>query len=321
MAKASDIARSRVTAADSNKWLAGIAGLIGAMVCAFAAVIFAPAQWGFFPLLGVGVAAVAVPAAIALRAMGGSSAEFKAAWLALLAAAVLLWVAAGGWLKRTAGMEMALREIAESERAADRRLAAMDRGARREAEPLPEALDSRNAFAMAAYRFRQFDARRVEHHRRYLVATDGTDWEAMSDPWKTGPAGEHKAKEARFQRAFDALDAWYAAELDSQRALRTDLAALGLPASSAQWFERRLGGIEQETQWLGYSERLLLERALRTTTVLDTVHWSREGEAIRFRARDDSIAYSEANALLQQAILNRASVRRQSRDTVAAAHR
>jgi len=311
MAKASEIARSRVTAADSNKWLAGIVGFIGAMTCAFVAVIFAPAQWGFLVLLGVGVAAVALPSAIALWAMRGASAEFKTGWLALLAVALLAWVAGGGWLKRTTGMETALRQIAASERDANARMAAMDGGERPVADPAPVAPERGNAFAMAAFRFRQYEWRRVEHYRRYLAALDGTDWDAMSDPWRTGPASDHQAKEARFQAGFDALDTWYAAEVDNLKTLRTDLAALGLPAPLAQRFERKAAGDEHDLRVLGYSERRLLDRARQVTTVLDTVRWSRDTQAIRFRERADAQAYDAADPLLRQAAENRRFVRYQ----------
>jgi len=311
MPKASEIARSRVTAADWSKWLAGILGFLGAMLCACVAVILAPVHWGFFTLLAVGVAAVVLPMAIALRAMRSGSAEFKTAWLALLAVALLAWVAVGGWIKRTVGMEMALREVVASDRAANLRMWAMDKGDRPAAARPPEAVDSRNAFAIAGNRFRQFDARRVEHYRRYLQALDDVDWEAMSDPWTTGPASEHKAKEARFQAGFDALDAWYAAEVDSLKTLRADLAALALPAAQAQQFEGRVARLERQLRTQGYSERLLLDRAHQVAITLDTVRWSHDADAIRFRSREDSLAYGEAQTLLDRAINNREYVRRQ----------
>jgi len=311
MPKASEIARSRVTAADWRKWLAGILGVIAAMTCAFAAVIFAPVQWGFFALLGIAIAAAIVPVAIALHAMRDGSAEFKTAWLALLAVALLAWVAVGGWVKRTTGMEMALREVVASERAANLRMWAMDKGDRPAAARPPEAVDSRNAFAIAGNRFRQFDARRVEHYRRYLQALDEVDWEAMSTPWTTGPAGGREAKEARFQAGFDALDAWYAAEAASLKTLRSELAALALPAAQAQQFEGRAARLERELWTQAYSERLLLDRAHQVAITLDTVRWSLDGDAVRFRSREDSLAYGEAQTLLDRAIAHRASVRRQ----------
>ena len=50
------------------QWLVAIAGFLGAMICAFVAVIFAPVRPDFFPLLGAGLAAVALPAVMPMPA-------------------------------------------------------------------------------------------------------------------------------------------------------------------------------------------------------------------------------------------------------------
>lgn len=317
MPKASEIARARTTAADSNKWLAAIVGLVGAMFCAIVAVVAMPATWGFFALLGVGVASVVVPSAIALRAMRGSSAEFKAAWIAVLAAMLALWVAGGGWLKRTAGVETALREIEAAERDADREKADLDAGRRPHARPRPEAIDSRNGFAHALSAFRQHDWRSVENYRRYTTALDAVDWTSMSDPAKTGPATQHAAKDARYVAGLAAVDAWYAAERDSLKTLRADIAALALPDPLGAHLTRRLDAMDYATRVQAYSESQLLERARQATAVLDAGPWSREAGKLRFADFDNEIAYYKASFELKRAIDNRASVRRQLHGTAA----
>lgn len=311
MPKASEIARARAHAKDANQWLAAIVGVVGAMFCAIVAVILVPATWGFFALLGVAVAAAAIPCAIALWSMDRSSAEFRTAWMAALAAMLLLWVAVGGWLKRTTGTDMALREIEAGDRAADLWKAELDAGRRPPARPRPGPSDSRNGFAQAAAAFRRHDWRSVEHYRRYMAALDGVDWQAMSDPWKTGPASQHAAKEARYAAGLAAVDAWYAAERESVKTLRAEIAALKLPDPLATRLARRFDSLDYTAQVLAYSENLLLERARQVTAVLDAGDWSRDADAIRFRGRDDANAYARADQLLLRAIENRKSVRQQ----------
>lgn len=317
MPKASEIARARTHAKDADQWLAAIAGLVGAMFCAVVALILAPVTWGFFASLGVAVAAVAIPCAIALRSMDRSSAEFRTVWMAVLAVMLVLWVAVGGWLKRTTGTDMALREIEAEDRAADLWKAELDAGRRPPARPRPEPTDSRNGFAQAAAAFRRHDWRSVENYRRCMAALDGVDWQAMSDPWKTGPASTHAEKEARYGAGIAAVDAWHAAERDSVKTLRAEIAALKLPDPLATRLARRFERLDDTAQVLAYSENLLLERARQVTAVLDAGDWSRDADAIRFRGRDDATAYARANDLLMRAIRNRKSVRQQLHGTAA----
>jgi hypothetical protein len=98
---------------------------------------------------------------------------------------------------------------------------------------------------------------------------------------------------------------------ESLKTLRADLAALALPAAQAQQFEGRVARLEHQLRTQGYSERLLLDRAHQMAITLDTVRWSHDTDAVRFRSREDSLAYGEAQTLLQRAINNREYVRRQ----------
>ena len=103
MAKASEIARKRITKADSTKWLAAVIGFVVATGCAFAATM-AMSAVGFWSLLATAIAAVALPSMVVMYAMRDNSAEFKGAWLLLLAVVILAWSSLAVGLKRVQGI-------------------------------------------------------------------------------------------------------------------------------------------------------------------------------------------------------------------------
>ncbi len=305
MPKASEIARSRTTAVDSMKWLAAIVGFLGAMVCAFAAVIFAPVRPDFVPLLGVGLAAVVLPAAIALFTMRGSSAEFKTAWLAALMVALLAWVAGGGWLKRSQGTALVLRESDAAAVVAERRMAALDAGRGIDLPAPPEAQDTANPFLLSSHRFQRHHWRRVENYRRYHAAQAAAGWARLIDPELLRDPKQRAVAQVRFDAGNRALDDWYALETENLRTLRADLAGLSLPEALAAQLERRVASMEYTNKVLAYSEELVLQRTLGVAKALDEHRWVREDDDLRFFTDDGTYAYAEARDLLDRAVANR----------------
>ena len=305
MPKASEIARSRRTARDSMQWLAAIAGFLGTMVCAFVAVIFAPVRPDFFPLLGVAVAAVVVPAAIALYAMRESSAEFKGAWIALLAIVLLAWVAGGGWIKRTTGTAGAVARIDAATQTAREAKEAMDEG--RTPKPMASlpAPDSGNPLVQVSHRFEAFHARSVQHYREYLKALDASEWSLLLDPDMPRSDVERKRDDARFEAGVRAIDAWYAAETADIRRLRNEVAPLGLSAELRAQVDRRLRSLEVSASALGYSEKLLLYRARDVARALDENPWRRVGTIRMFEDQRGAGAHADARALYDRAVANR----------------
>lgn len=305
MPKASEIARSRTTAADSMKWLAAIVGFLGAMACAFAAVIFAPVRADFLPLLGVGLAAVVVPAAISLFAMRGSTAEFKTAWMAALVVALLAWVAGGGWLKRTQGTALALREIDAAAGDAQQRKAALDAGRESAKTPPPDAPDTRNPFLLSSHAFRSHFWRSLENYRRYRRAQAGADWMRTTDPQAMRDPKLHASIRARFDAGNAALDAWYVQETANLKILREEIGGIAVPDTLSQQLEVRVKSLDNARNVLAYSEELALQRAHGVARALKTHRWRSVGDDIAFETDDGTYAYAEARDLLDRAIANR----------------
>ena len=103
---------------------------------------------------------------------------------------------------------------------------------------------------------------------------------------------QHAAKDARYVAGLAAVDAWYAAERDSLKTLRADIAALALPDPLGAHLTRRLDAMDYATRVQAYSESQLLERARQATAVLDAGPWSREAGKLRFADFDNEIALS-----------------------------
>lgn len=287
------------------QWLVAITGFLGAMICAFVAVIFAPVRPDFFPLLGVGLAAVALPAAIALFAMRGSSAEFRTAWLAVLTVALVAWVAGGGWLKRTSGTTHALQRIDAVAENARQAKAALDEG--RAAKPMtsPAAPDSGNPLVQVSHRFEAFQARSVQNYRRYLDALDASNWSVLLDPPVMRSAEIRSRDEGYFKAGIEAVDAWYAAETADIGRLRGEVARLALSAELRAQIDLRLRGLEGAASALAYSEKLLLHRARNVARTLDEQEWRRHGDTRVFADQGGANAYAEARRLFDRATANR----------------
>lgn len=310
MAKASEIARRRPDRWSEQHWLAAILGLLATVGIGFAAVVFVRGGAGLLYHAGIALAAIVLPAAIALYAMRRSSGEFRAVWLGAVLAIVAVGAVGASVVKGRLGEALLLQDVLAAGSGSSRDVRALSEGRPAPDVSAPQAPDDRNPFVQAGYRFRLRGWQRTDDYRRYREALAATEWERMADPVALADPAERDAVEARFKRAVAAVDAWDAAErrsiADALRAVR----GLSLTARATRYAEATLEGQDRDRKYWVYAEKLVLYRARDIGTTLKAYRWRREGGQVVFARRDDAETYAAAVERLARARSGRADVER-----------
>lgn len=305
MAKASEIARRRVTKADSTKWLAGVIGFVVANACVFAATVFANGGVGFPYYFVVALLAAALPIIVTFRAMRANSAEFKVAWLACLMVGVVLWVWLIATIKYGQGISMFERSLAEAEAQSDRRVALLDTGRADDAAPLPEPRSSGNPIVASRDLLTRYLADRPIHWAAYRKTMPPQAWRALADAdARSGPVGR-EAIDAWFRTGNAAVDAWGAAESARLQTLRTALSAQSLPDDMQRRLLAQVDGYERRRTRVVYLEKLVVYRARDMARVLDRHRWRRAGQGLVFADSTGASAYETARSRLERALAYR----------------
>jgi hypothetical protein len=308
MAKASEIARRRVTKADSTKWLAAMIGFVVANVCVFAATVFANGGVGFFYYFVVAALAAALPIIATFFAMRANSAEFKVAWLACLMVGVVLWVWLIATIKYGQGIAMFERALAEAEARSDRRIALLDAG-RPEGAALPVAAPTGwNPIVAARDLLTQYLAQRPGDWATYRKTMPPEAWRALADADVRSGAVGQEASDAWFRAGNAAVDAWGTVEIGRLQALRGELSALSLPDNMQRRLLAQVDGYDGRRKRVIYSEKLVVYRARDVARVLDRYRWRRVDQNLVFADRTGANAYEAARSRLERALAYRGSL-------------
>jgi hypothetical protein len=305
VAKASEIARKRITKADSTKWLAAVIGFVVATGCAFAATMAGDAV-GFWSLLATAVAAMALPTVVAMYAMRENSAEFKGAWLMLLAVVILAWSSLAVGFKRAQGilaMQSAVSHVAEFR---SKHLAAFEAGRTQDLGEPPALSDSANPFFRTQALIVSTAWRHAESQSRYRQKLNALgrereiDMAAMRDP-------DTRRKLMASQPALlAAIQVWSARERRIQTEFVSGVRAAGLPLEFAQRFEGTVKRAEDALDWRLSAEKDVAEAMQSMLEALDQHRWTSgkqgEKEALTFATNEGLMAFRSAQIGLERAV-------------------
>jgi hypothetical protein len=263
---------------------------------------------GFWSLLATAIAAVALPSIVVMYAMRDNSAEFKGAWLLLLAVVTLAWSSLAVGLKRVQGivaMQSAVSHVAEFR---SKHLAAIEAGRTVELGDPPALSDSANPFFRTQALIVSTAWRHAESQSRYRQKLNEMgrgreiDMAAMRDP------DTRRKLMASQPGLLAAIQVWSARERRIQTEFVSGVRTAGLPLEFAQRFEGTVKRVEAALDWRLSAEKDVAEAMQQMLEALDQHRWTSgkqgEEEALTFATTDGLMAFRSAQIGLERAVRN-----------------